>query len=98
MNGTSSQIHTPPGRHPAWAELPGADTPLAEPPGADTPCTVHAVRHGQQADGTHPTGMHNCGDLLIFPLLACQSTDYSWYKNVHVCVSHQACQTLLPTG
>ena len=31
------------------------------PPGADThPCTVHAGRYGQQAGGTHPTGMHTC--------------------------------------
>ena len=31
------------------------------PPGADTPSpTVHAGRYGQQAGGTHPTGMHTC--------------------------------------
>ena len=24
------------------------------------PCTVHAGRYGQQAGGTHPTGMHPC--------------------------------------
>ena len=37
-------------------DTPGADTP---PPG-----TVHAVRYGQQAGGTHPTGMYTCCMLL----------------------------------
>ena len=32
---------------------PEAGTPL----GADTPSTVHAGRYGQQAAGTHPTGI-----------------------------------------
>ena len=42
---------------------PGAPPPLGPdtPPGADTrPCTVRAGRYGQQAGGTHPTGMHTC--------------------------------------
>ena len=31
------------------------------PPGPDTPPrAVHAGRYGQQAGGTHPTGMHSC--------------------------------------
>ena len=31
------------------------------PPGADTPPrAVYAGRYGQQAGGTHPTGMHTC--------------------------------------
>ena len=34
---------------------PGADTPAA-----DTPPAVYAGRYGQQAGGTHPTGMHTC--------------------------------------
>ena len=43
------QKQTPPrSRHP----------PEQTPPRADTPCTVHAGRYGQQAGGTHPTGMH----------------------------------------
>ena len=29
------------------------------PPG-HRPCAVHAGRYGQQAGGTHPTGMHTC--------------------------------------
>ena len=34
------------------------------PPGADTsPCTVHAGKYGQQAGGTHPTGMYTCFEV-----------------------------------
>ena len=29
------------------------------PPGKYTPGAVHAGRYGQQAGGTHPTGMHS---------------------------------------
>ena len=49
---------------------PGADTPLhSAGPEADPlrtrgsripPCAVHAGRYGQQAGGTHPTGMQSC--------------------------------------
>ena len=46
---------SPPGAYP----LPGADTPQ---------CTVHAGRYGQQASGTHPTGMHTC--YLSSPVLS----------------------------
>ena len=42
-------------RHPRGQSSPGAD-----PPGPDTPQTVHAGRYGQQAGGTHPTGMQSC--------------------------------------
>ena len=45
---------TPPGsKHPPPH---GADTPQEQTP----PCTVHPGRYGQQAGGTHPTGMHTC--------------------------------------
>ena len=44
--GVPGQVHPPwAGTHP-WA---------GTPPGA-----VHAGRYGQQAGGTHPTGMHSC--------------------------------------
>ena len=33
---------------------------LGYPPGAAPPTTVHAGRYGQQAGGTHPTGMQSC--------------------------------------
>ena len=68
---THTLADTPLEQTPPWADPPGADTPRSRHPptrtlgsrhplGADTPCAVHAVRHGQQADGTHPTGMHTC--------------------------------------
>ena len=59
-----AEIADPPG-----ADLPPEQTPPQEqtlpqrspPLGADIPsCAVLAERHGQQADGTHPTGMHTC--------------------------------------
>ena len=28
------------------------------------PPAVHAGRYGQQAGGTHPTGMHSCSDFV----------------------------------
>ena len=47
------------GRHPSWA-----DTPHRHPPGrppTDTPGqTPPMLGYGQQAGGTHPTGMHSC--------------------------------------
>ena len=49
---------------------PGRQTPQEEtrktppgrqtPPQEDPPEAVHARRYGQQASGTHPTGMHTC--------------------------------------
>ena len=46
--------HPPRSRHPHRSRPPGKQTP----PGA-----VHAARYGQQAGGTHPTGMHTCFHL-----------------------------------
>ena len=43
------------------------DTPAPEqtpPPTRGRPSQVHAGRYGQQAGGTHPTGMHTCCILL----------------------------------
>ena len=45
------QAHTPGTRHPWDQASPGSRHPL----GAE-----HAGRYGQQAGGTHPTGMHAC--------------------------------------
>ena len=51
VHPSPGQVHPPAGT-PTWAGTP----PLAgTPPGA-----VHAGRYGQQAGGTHPTGMHSC--------------------------------------
>ena len=41
---------TPPGRHP----------PGQKPPQADTPPAQCMLGYGQQAGGTHPTGMYSC--------------------------------------
>ena len=52
---TPQTRYSPPGTRYA---LLGPGTP----PGSGTPHprAVHARRYGQQADGTHPTGMHSC--------------------------------------
>ena len=41
------------------------------PPPAGTPPlgAVHAGRYGQEAGGTHPTGMHSCFHNFIFRFL-----------------------------
>ena len=52
---TPPQEQTPPSRHPPEQTPPGS-----RPPGADTPPAKHAVRYGQRAGGTHPTGMQSC--------------------------------------
>ena len=77
--GVSASVHAGI-QHPPWEQTPtpGADTsPGAFTPGADTPLeetppgAVHAWRHlGQQAGGTHPTGMHTCL-TKSFPLIEC---------------------------
>ena len=63
----------------------GAGTPLVPctpPPGPGTPPrpgttpppgAVHAGRYGQQACGTHPTGMHSC--LYMLPYACCRFCD-----------------------
>ena len=46
-------------RHPPWSRPPpGADSPPTPTPGA--PGAEHTGRYGQQAGGTHPTGMQSC--------------------------------------
>ena len=70
----------PPGsRHPLektsprsrHSPLPGSRQPpipweqTSPPPGVDpTPGTVYAGRYGQQAGGTHPTGMNTCLEIF----------------------------------
>ena len=46
-----------PGQTPR-ADTPWAHAPLGTPPRADTPSAQCMLGYGQQADGTHPTGMH----------------------------------------
>ena len=52
----------PPGADPWHQTPPRPDTPSR----ADTPHAVHAGRYGQQAVGTHPTGMHTCFVLNVY--------------------------------
>ena len=57
------QEQTPQSRHPWEQTSPQEQTPPGRRhPGANTPPShvVHAGRYGQQAGGTHPTGMHTC--------------------------------------
>ena len=63
----------PPGRHPLPSACWDTHTPTQCMLGYTHPHPVHAGKHhpvqsmlgyGQQAGGTHPTGMHSC--LMIF--------------------------------
>ena len=56
----------PRSRHPPGVDCPpGPDSPGADPPEQTPLGAVHAGRYGQQAGGTHPTGMHTCFALEI---------------------------------
>ena len=44
--------------HLPWEQTP--TTPGQTPPRSRPPSAVHAGRYGQQAGGTHPTGMQSC--------------------------------------
>ena len=79
--GRHTPGQTPPrSRHPWGADPPppgqtlpsGSRQPLS--PRSRPPQAVHAGRYGQQAGGTHPTGMHTC--LCIF-LLVDSETQFS---------------------
>ena len=63
------------------------DTPQAEPQGADPPCAVHAGRYGQNAGGTHPTGMYTCHVCLY--LASCIITSAFAKRNSCVKLSPQ---------
>ena len=53
-------IHPPRSRHPPRKQTPA--------PGSRH-CAVHTRRYGQQAGGTHPTGMHTCFLLFFVEIL-----------------------------
>ena len=59
--GTPGQVHplagTPPGRYTPQA---GTSPGQVHPPGRYTPRPQCMLGYGQQAGGTHPTGMHSC--------------------------------------
>ena len=52
------------GYPPSFQQTPWADTPRQTHPQADTPGQTSPAQcmlaYGQQAGGTHPTGMHSC--------------------------------------
>ena len=63
---------TPLGADPPAADIPFEQipqeqtSPLKQTPRSRHPLrTVHAGRYGQQAGGTHPTGMHTCFHLKL---------------------------------
>ena len=74
---------TPPGRYTPWAGTPPRqDTPppsrytpqVGTPPGRYTPRQC-MLGYGQQAGGTHPTGMHSCRILMFLSAL---NSNYSF--------------------
>ena len=69
----------PPGTQTPWEQTPREQTPpwSRHLPGADTPhSAMHAGRYGQQAGGTHPTGMQSCFYLLFVFKFKCQVIHY----------------------
>ena len=62
VHGVCASVHVGIYTRPKQTPPPGADTPLVgdTPEEHIDPYTVHAGKYGQQAGGTHPTGMHNC--------------------------------------
>ena len=58
-NPVHPQTRYPPG--PGTPQGPGTSPGTRYTPGPGAPPgAVHAGRYGQQASGTHPTGMHSC--------------------------------------
>ena len=66
--GGSASVHTgiPPHTHPRSRHPPGADTPppprTRHPPQSRLP--LPGAETATAADGTHPTGMHSCCNLV----------------------------------
>ena len=64
--GTPPWAGTPPGRHTPW-QVPSGQV---HPPARYTPWQC-MLGYGQQAGGTHPTGMHSCFIYLFCFRLLC---------------------------
>ena len=64
-----------------WAEHPRQTPPWADTPSAcwDTPPAQCMLGCGQQAGGTHPTGMHSC--LPFYQFLKFKIA-VSWYITI----------------
>ena len=59
---------TPPGQTPPLADTPLADIPLADTHLGQTPTLSRAPllpETATAADGTHPTGMHSCCEIVF---------------------------------
>ena len=73
-------MHLPPGHTPPWTHKCPHDTPLGNPldtPLLETPDTPlsDTMVNGQQAGGTHPTGMHTCWSFCLHRQYSNQTTD-----------------------
>ena len=74
LAGTPARAGTPWQVHP-----PGRYTPRqVHPPGRYTP-QQSMLGYGQQADGTHPTGMHSCLCQNVF-ILSCRTWNILWQR------------------
>ena len=76
---TTPWADTPPGRHPfpLRRHPPGQTPPWPDTPQADTPSVQCMLRYGQQAGGTHPTGMQSCFSLNLKDI---SCVIYSFYE------------------
>ena len=54
--------HPPPEQTPPSEQIPPEQTPREQ-----TPTSEHAVRYGQCAGGTHPTGIQSCYIFMSYP-------------------------------
>ena len=73
---------TPPG------QTSQADTPGRHPLDRHPPCAVHARRYGQQAGGTHPTGMQSC---ITISCLMGWAVDQWCHESVYYITSTSRC-------
>ena len=93
---------TPQSRHPPGAHNPpGADT---NPPGAETTPpeqtptpSEHAVRYGQRAGGTHPTGMQSCLNMLRCDRSVALLDQIGFSEVIDICGSKRATRDILPS-
>ena len=64
------------------------------PPRADTPCAVHAGRYGQQASGTHPTGMHTCSNCTFERKIKTSLCGILGWKHTRIFLQNSSCRKL----
>ena len=72
MMGYTPPARHPLGRHPTWADTPPGRHSLGRHPPRQTPPPYTDIPppdttgYGQQAGGTHPTGVHTCWHLSVY--------------------------------